>query len=186
MAHAQDNNTNEDLPYAIIPKYPEEYNAGTISARVVDGLGFRYYWATDELREEDLLFKPNDDARTAESTIDHIYQLTSTMKNAVSGLPTEGRPDIAHLRFDEKRAVTLKNIKAVSDILLSSSDEDIASYKLLFKRKDGSNSEYPFWNLINGPLADAIWHVGQIVSFRRSSGNPFNSKVNVLNGQINN
>jgi hypothetical protein len=45
-----------------------------------------------------------------------------------------------------------------------------------------TKQEFPFWNLINGPIADAIWHVGQVVSFRRSSGNPLPQGVNVLTG----
>lgn len=38
--------------------------------------------------------------------------------------------------------------------------------------------------MLNGPIADALWHVGQVVSFRRSSGNPFNSKVSVFSGKV--
>jgi hypothetical protein len=30
----------------------------------------------------------------------------------------------------------------------------------------------PFWHLINGPMADALTHTGQISSFRRLAGNP--------------
>ena len=42
---------------------------------------------------------------------------------------------------------------------------------------------FPFWNHLNGPIADALWHSGQIVSNRRASGNPLNSKVNVFIGK---
>ena len=35
-----------------------------------------------------------------------------------------------------------------------------------------------------GPIADALWHVGQVVTFRRSSGNPFNSKASVFTGKV--
>ena len=57
---------NQDLPYYEIPAYPEVYSQGTVTARMIDGLGFRYYWATEGLREVDLKFKPNDEARTSE------------------------------------------------------------------------------------------------------------------------
>jgi len=187
MAHAQDNSTNisgEELPYAVIPEPAAEYTAGTVASRVVDGLGFRYYWATESLRAEDLSFKPNESARTTAETIHHIFQLTSTLKNACMGVPNRGGSSVEEMSFEEKRAATLLNIQTASDILRKSTDEEIASYKIVFMRKDGSSSEYPFWNLLNGPLADAIWHVGQVVSFRRSSGNPFNSKVSVLNGKL--
>ncbi|HNP07210.1 MAG TPA: hypothetical protein PKN99_06270 [Cyclobacteriaceae bacterium] len=54
---------------------------------------------------------------------------------------------------------------------------------MVFQSGD-KKTEYPFWNLLNGPIADAIWHVGQVVSFRRSSGNPINSKAEVLLGKL--
>jgi len=44
-------------------------------------------------------------------------------------------------------------------------------------------TQFPFWNVINGPISDAIWHTGQVVSFRRTSGNPFPKGVNVLTGK---
>jgi len=37
--------------------------------------------------------------------------------------------------------------------------------------------------MMNGPLADAIYHVGQIVVFRRANGNPQNPRVNVFMGK---
>ncbi len=49
---AQD--TQSELPYREIPDPPENYTPGTVVSRLVDGLGFRYYWATEGLREEDL------------------------------------------------------------------------------------------------------------------------------------
>jgi len=42
----------------------------------------------------------------------------------------------------------------------------------------------PFFNIINGPIADAIWHTGQVASFRRSSGNPISSKLNHFKGTV--
>lgn len=55
---------------------------------------------------------------------------------------------------------------------------------IFFPLNGGKRSEFPFWNMLNGPIADALWHVGQVVSFRRSSGNPFNSKVSVFSGKV--
>ena len=51
--------------------------------------------------------------------------------------------------------------------------------KILISSSRGSNYEveYPFWSLLNGPIADMIWHVGQVVTFRRSLGNPFNGNT---------
>ena len=52
-----------DLPYYQIPDAPEKFTAGNVAARVIDGLGFRYYWATEGLRDVDLTYKPNDSAQ---------------------------------------------------------------------------------------------------------------------------
>ena len=173
---AQDN-----LPYHEIPDYPEVYNAETVAARMIDGLGFRFYWATEGLRPEDLEFRPNEEARTTAETIDHIYGLTNVIANATDNKPNE-RTDEPALSFEEKRAKTLENLKRASDIL-KSGKSGLADYKVVFRRGE-SSSEYPYWNLINGPIADALWHCGQVVSLRRSSGNPFNSKVSVFNGKL--
>lgn len=171
-----------ELPYRQIPDYPAQYSAATVTARMIDGLGFRYYWATEGLRPEDLSYRPNGDARTTQETITHIYELSQNILNSVNQRPntSEKTPTMT---FSELRQKTLENLKATSDKLILSKDQDLASYNMVFKRESGTR-EFPFWNEINGPISDAIWHVGQVVSFRRSSGNPFNSKANVLVGRL--
>jgi len=82
--------------------------------------------------------------------------------------------------FEEKRKQTLENISKTSEVLRNSTATDMEEYNIIF----GTSASFPFWNLINGPISDALWHVGQVVSFRRSSGNPFSSKVNVLAGTV--
>ena len=166
----------EKLPYYEIPEYPETYTAGTVAARMIDGLGFRYYWATEGLRDEDLAYKPNDDARTTAETLNHIYGLSKIIVNATLKQPNT-RVEEPEMTFAEKRKKTLENIKTAADILRTSTD--VSEFKIVF----GLN-EYPFWNQINGPIEDAVWHCGQVVSFRRSSGNPFNSKANVFTGKV--
>lgn len=176
------NSQNKDLPYYEIPEYPSEYNEGTVVARMIDGLGFRYYWATEGLRAEDLAFKPSEKGRTSEETIDHILGLTnvvlnSALKKVNEPLETEGKS------FEEKRAMTLNMLKQAADIFRST--DDLSQFKIVFKSENGTN-EYPFWNQLNGPIADALWHVGQVITHRRTSGNPFNSKVSVFTGKVRN
>jgi hypothetical protein len=45
---------------------------------------------------------------------------------------------------------------------------------------EDDNSQYSFWYSLNGPLADALSHVGQILSWRRILGNPQRVGVNVF------
>lgn len=171
------------LPYYEIPGYPETYTAGTVAARLVDGLGFRYYWATEGLRDEDLQYRPNETARTAGETLDHIYGLSVLIANAPKRLPNLRPEESEELTFEQKRRRTLENFRDAAGLLRASTDEEVAHFNLVFQRGE-ETSEYPFWNLINGPIADALWHVGQVVSFRRSSGNPLNPKVSVFSGRV--
>lgn len=164
-------NTGEKLPYYEIPEYPETYTAGTVAARMVDGLGFRYYWATEGLRKEDLEYKPGKSSRTALETLDHIYGLSNFILNSISN--ENRKKEEGELSFDEKRRLTLINFKTASNVLKNT--DDITQF---------DSGRFPFWNIINGPVSDALWHCGQIVLLRRASGNPFNSKVSVFAGKL--
>ncbi len=163
--------SEEKLPYYEIPENPENYTAGTVAARMVDGLGFRYYWATEGLRPEDLSYKPSESGRTTDETIDHLFGLSNFILNSVA--KQKERTKQSELSFEEKRKQTLMNFKTVSDILRKM--EDVSQF---------DNDRFPFWNIINGPISDALWHCGQVVVLRRASGNPFNSKVSVFSGKL--
>jgi uncharacterized damage-inducible protein DinB len=175
---------NDSIYYKQIPDYPQVYSAGTVAARVIDGLGFRYFHATAGLTEDNLRFKPSEEARTMDETLNHILGLTRTTLNSVLRQPTDFSVKQPQLTFDEKRMKTLENIRRIREVLVQSSSEDIESYQVIFISGNGNRTEYPFWNQLNGPIADAIWHVGQVVTFRRSAGNPFNSNVSVLQGKV--
>jgi len=168
------------LPYEQIPEAPDSYEAHNIMSRMVDGLGFRYYWATKDLRPEDLLFTPGNDGRNCEETLEHILNLSTVILNTSMNNAT-GSLDWSELAWEGKRAITLNNLKAASDRFRSLEAKDLKDLQVKFDRNN-KQSEFPFWNLLNGPLADAIYHTGQIVSYRRSAGNPQPSGVNVFRG----
>lgn len=178
--NAQDKMENK-LPYHEIPEYDVEYTAGTVVARMIDGLGFRFYWATDGLRTEDLKYKPSEDARTAEETIDHIYGLTRVIYNSAIKEPNGGTTKDEGLSFKDKRKCTLEMLEKAANIFREA--KDLNAHTIVFQRGENT-SEYPFWNQINGPIADALWHCGQLVSFRRASGNPYNSKASLFTGKL--
>ncbi|MDG1728381.1 MAG: hypothetical protein P8K68_10805 [Algibacter sp.] len=163
---------NEDkLPYYEIPDYPEAYTSTTVAARMIDGLGFRYFWATEGLKPEDLSYKASASGRSSAETIEHLYGLSKFIRNNI--LDSDKDENKETLSFKEKRKRTLLNFKIVSDVLKDTQKP----FKL-------EASEVPFWNIINGPIADAIWHCGQVVMLRRASGNPFNSNVSVFSGKL--
>ena len=179
MIHAQ--NEGKNLPYQTIPAYPDAYTEGTVAARMVDALGFRYYWATEGLTEENLAFRPSEDARSMGETLDHLYGLSETIANAPQAKPNIRPADWSGMSWEEKRRKTLDNIQRASELLKAGKEGDMEDYKVIFQRGENS-SDFPFWNMLNGPIADAIYHTGQIVSFRRSAGNPIPSGVNVFMG----
>ncbi|CAL2083577.1 hypothetical protein [Tenacibaculum sp. 190524A05c] len=166
---------SQELPYYEIPENSESYTAGAVASRMIDGLGFRFYWASEGLTQKDLEFKPTPESRTSGETIDHILGLSQVILNAAENKPNGGKQP--EMSFKEKRAKILNNLKKASDILKDKSD--LSEFKIIFGDK-----KYPFWNAINGPIADALWHCGQIVSFRRSSGNPFPKGVSVFTGKV--
>jgi len=172
-----------ELPYREIPDYPATYTAGTVAARVLDGLGFRYYWATEGLRPEDLEFQANKDGRTTMETITHIHDLTQTIINAARNQPNDNTVPKEALSFDELRRRTLENVRGASEILKKATDKQVSELKVIFKSDKGT-TEFPFWNELNGPIADALWHTGQVISYRRGSGNPYNSKASVFTGKV--
>ncbi len=167
--------TDETLPYYEVPDYSEEFTVGTMAARMVDALGFRYYWTSDSLTKKDLAYKANEDGRSTEETIKHIYDLSKIIVN--STLKQSNSREKEELSYEELRSKTLSNLKIAADILKTS--DDISQYKIIF-----GEQEIPFWNQINGPIADAIWHCGQIAIYRRTTGNPINPKVNHFTGKV--
>ncbi|MDP5139557.1 MAG: hypothetical protein NWP83_03695 [Spirosomaceae bacterium] len=177
------NAMSQELPYATIPDAPTEFTAVNVAARMIDGLGFRYYWATEGLNIENMETQGTDEARTIGETIRHIRDLSNGILRSVSKEPTVS-VDYGTQTFYEIRTQTLKNLDQAATILRKSTDADMKDMDVVFKRGEGE-SRFPFWNLINGQIEDAVWHAGQIVTLRRISGNPINPKVNVFMGKLN-
>lgn len=172
----------DSLPYAVIPDAPNEFTAGSVVSRMVDGLGFRYYWATEQLTDKNLDYAPGNDGRTIRQTLEHLYGLSKVVLNSAKKQATDRTVKDQELNAEEQRKATLENFKMASELFAET--KDLNEHPVIFKRSNGE-SEFPFWNNINGPIEDAIWHAGQIVVLRRSAGNPINPKVNVFLGKLN-
>ncbi|MAV00332.1 MAG: hypothetical protein CMC37_01965 [Flavobacteriaceae bacterium] len=173
-------NSQENLPFYEIPDYPESYSEAEIVGRMIDGLGFRYYWATEGLTDTDLAYKLPNDSRSSIETIVHIYDLSNmilytALNSPIEMMSTEG------MGFKEIRKNTLLNLKQASDIIKKTKNfEDLS---IIFLRND-KKIKFPFWNQLNGPIEDAVWHCGQVVAFRRASGNPISNKISVFTGKV--
>ena len=160
------------LPFADISTYPDSFSPGTVAARMVESLGFRYRYATQGLQDENMDFKASDDARSIGETLLHIYDLSIVIHNAVMETPYTKLAETSPM---EAREESLHLLKAVYNRLVSMDDAEIAAVKV--------RGEHPLWILINGPLADALWHSGQVATLRRAAGNPMPKGVNVFLGK---
>ena len=172
---------SQELPFSSITQSPENYTAINCINRMLQGLGFRYFWATEGLRKIDLNYRPTKNSQNTLETLQHIFALSSTILNtAVNRVSIRPTPKITN-NFNELRVKTLKNIKEASIIFNQYGDRKLDDLNIIFE-KGGKQSKFPIWNLINGPISDAIYHTGQVVSFRRTSGNPIANGVNVFLG----
>lgn len=171
----------QELPFSSIPPAAEKYTAGNSISRMIQGLGFRYYWATEGLRTEDLVYRPSAEAQSTLETIQHIYGLSKMIVNTAKNEPSTRPAQESPKTLEELRNKTLKYLKQASDLLEKRSEIELEELNIIFDR-GGQQTKFPVWNLINGPIADAIYHTGQVVSFRRTSGNPIPKGVNVFLG----
>ncbi len=154
--------------YHRIPTYPDHVSATSVLTRLLDGLGFRFYWATEGLRVEDYAFRPAKDTMSIGELVIHVWSLVNWVSSsALNRLYEEPKDGPA------AREGALGIIHNLRETMLAMSDEDL--WKLRIRDK-------PFWNMINGPFSDALTHTGQINSFRRLAGNPV-SGANVFLGE---
>ena len=164
-----------------ISEYPTEINNGNIISRMINGLGYRYYWATEKLKKNDLIYRPTKDAYSTKETMVHIFTLSKTVYNTTLSKINE-RPDKdIPGDYESIRNETLQFLEKASKNFSNLNSEELNQMKIKFNR-GGTIKSFPIWNLLNGPIADAIYHTGQIVSFRRTTGNPIDSSVNVFMG----
>lgn len=172
------------MNYSHINEAPKSYSSGNIISRFIDGLAFRYYWATEGLREEDLLFSPSEDAMSCRQTLEHMVWLSVMIKNAIMDKKCDRaiNQDFIEMTFSDLRTIFLANLELASVLARTKAESDLEELRVIIQSKD-KEYFFPLWNMMNGPIADALYHTGQIVSFRRSSGNPLPKGVNHLIGK---
>ena len=66
------------------------------------------------------------------------------------------------------RSNTLLLCRELSGRFARATDREVSQLAVHTSRGE----EFPFWNLVNGPLADALTHIGQVNSWRRIAGKP--------------
>ncbi|MHC4601356.1 MAG: hypothetical protein ACYS47_20360 [Planctomycetota bacterium] len=155
-------------PYTAIPDPPGKITAGAVLARLLDGLGFRFRWATEGLREGDYAFKGCEETLSIGELTGHVWGLVNWVHLSLTGKEVERPAEPPRLRDS-----ALRTIGALREIVLAMTEEQLANARI---------HDHPFWNFVNGPLADALTHTGQINVLRRLAGNP-TPRANVFQGK---
>jgi len=153
------------IPYQSLPTPPDTISEAKIIARLVDGIGFRYQLATNELSQKEIDFCPIAGSMNMLELLTHIYSLITWTGTAFK-LPYTRKK---LTEFEALRSETLEVCQLFSQFLQKLTTEELEQASVYLKRMD---THFSFWYLINGPLADALTHIGQINTWRRISGNP--------------
>lgn len=149
-----------------IPPPPASFDGVAVFTRFLDGLAFRYYWATEGLRTEDHEFRPGPSSMSMKELLQHVLNLALMIQQC-----SENAAVRESFESDDPEMLRAKTLEVLAEVrvrLAALDDRAFAAH--LVVRRDGSS--WPVWNVMNGPLADALTHVGQINAWRRLSGNP--------------
>ena len=145
--------------YRTIGAYPPRQDANGVFMRLIDGLGYRFYWATEGLRPADYVFSPGAGCMSIGDLIGHVWGLANWVQEHVTGAGAGTRPaDPA-----EQRARALEILHTIRTHVGTIDGRALWELRI---------NDHPVWHLVNGPLSDALTHTGQIASFRRLNGNP--------------
>ena len=146
------------LRYRTLAPSRDSVSGARVVARLLAGMGFRLYWATEGLNTELYGFRPCEGARSIGETLDHVWELLSWTHTAMSHAAARKPDDVVLLRDG-----SLELISRLQDRFSEMEDTDLLAIELLGQ---------PFWPVINGPLSDVLTHIGQIAMLRRVAGSP--------------
>jgi hypothetical protein len=165
-----------ELPYHQIPDPPATVSSGAVLSRLVDGIGFRFRWASEGLAQADLAFRPAPDCMSIGELFQHVHGLLRWIGEAV-GIPAS-QSCMRRVEGMAARESVLLLAQSLAARFAAVSDAELGAVTVKTARGDA----HPVWNLVNGPLADSLTHVGQVASWRRIAGKPI-PKADVFRGR---
>jgi hypothetical protein len=160
-----------------LPPGSGNVSGSAVLVRLVEGIGFRFTWATEGLREPDLSFRTTPETMCIAEQAGHVLELVSWVAASAGAIPAGPQKPESPPPFPEVRQRVLEVLALLCARLAEMSDEEIGALHI------GSHAgPVPWPHIVNGPLADALTHIGQIAVLRRASGNPV-PKANVFLGR---
>jgi len=146
-----------NIPYESVEGYPADISATAIFVRLLDGLGFRFRYATEGLTLQDYQWDPGSGCKTIGELVDHIWGLLAWICANIF--------DQEEVKPDESEAQRLHILELILKLRAHFEQLDDAELAQI------TINDLPFWHIINGPLSDALTHTGQINTLRRLAGN---------------
>lgn len=165
FSYSQDNLTK--LPYNKRPKYPKKITAGIVMAKMVDELGYKYYWATDSLLNDELRYTFHS-GNLPRLLLKGVSQMSENIINSTSENKMKSELKLEEMSFEDLRKNTLFNLKEASSILIKNSD----------------TSFFLNWNLFMKSIAFSDTYCDQIILFRENIGNPIKLKNEVVKQKL--
>jgi len=140
---------NMTIPYESVDEYPKKITGTSMIIRMLDGLGYRFRYATEALTREDYQFSPGQGCKTIGEIVEHIWGLVNWVCQSIFAEKAARPKDI-----ESQRIHILELITKLRTYFESIDDSELTHIKIL---------KLPFWHIINGPLSDALTHTGQIL-----------------------
>ena len=69
-----------------LPPGPERVTGSAVLVRLVEGIGFRFFWATEGLRDPDLAFRTEPEAMSIAELVGHVLDLAAWVSVVVGAI----------------------------------------------------------------------------------------------------
>lgn len=161
---------SRETPFHALSGYPQSVAPGTILGRLVAGLGFRLRWATEGLEEDDGAFRADPEGFSIGEVLEHVGRMVVWIHRQFASGAAESQelPVLSDEHgFLDRRAHCLDCLAILERDVARMGTAELESIVI-----ENRHGRFPFWVLVNGPLADALTHVGQISAWRRQAGKP--------------
>ena len=156
-----------ELPYNKKSKYPKKNAAGIVMAKMIDELGYKYYWATDSLLNDEVRNTFNS-SNLPRLLLNGVYQMSENIINYSSENKLKPELKLEEMSFDDFRKNTLLNLKEASNILIRNAD----------------TIHFLNLNLFVKSIAISNSYCDQIISFRENIGKPFKPKNDFIEQKL--
>ena len=113
-----------ELPYSVEYHRPKKFHM----AKIIDELGYKYYLATENLLNENLIASYHS-KNLPRLLLNTVYQMSESIVNSTSNQKINNESSFRDMSFETLRRNTLINLKKSSDNLIKKSKNSYSSYK---------------------------------------------------------